>query len=570
MSLRQGLFLLACALPLTTATAQQKPGKQAQPTTHKKQGAIDSPRLEEALNRAAEAQSASRYAEAAAAYADALALNPYTAELWANRGLMEHFAGSYAASKESLEHALSLKPVLFTPYLFVGLDELELGKPGLAVRHLEHARTLQPNDAQTEAALGRAYLMLHQPRLGAGAYTAATSLDASNKATWYGLGAASIAIIEKDGEVLATHFSDSPWARALYADDLLQQGRTAEALDIYRTIAKVSSPAERTTLLATVRQSRDSAESKEGAVTLAVLDSVIEALSSSPDQALPRPACPDTDVPAKFGSPVNFATNKSVINQHRQIACLYWQGRSLAASEAAGDCLALSPNDPEALFWSVKANERRAIEALTHFEQLAPQSAATFNLLGDLYRRRAQPDNALQEYAKAQAITPRDPGALLGRAAALLAAGRMEEASAAAQDALTDAPADPHLNLILSDALIERHHFVEAQPHLRSALSSIDASGTPAPENIALAAHAHALLGRTEAETGDLQGAIAEMTLGLKSDADGSLSYQLSRLYRRNGNFAEARKAEERARALQAQRREHASTAVIDSPGQVP
>jgi hypothetical protein len=48
----------------------------------------------------------------------------------------------------------------------------------------------------------------------------------------------------------------------------------------------------------------------------------------------------------------------------------------------------MNPEDPEAFYWSVKANEQRAVAALAQFESLSPHSPATYDMVGDLYRRR--------------------------------------------------------------------------------------------------------------------------------------------------------------------------------------
>ncbi len=517
--------------------------------------------LEAVLSRARNAQTAERYDEAAAAYAEATALDRHVAELWANRGLMEYFAHRYAESDKSLLEAILTKPALVSPYLFAGLDELELGRLDVAVQHLEHARALNPRDAQTQAALDRAYDGLDQARPAAAAYAAAAELDAGNKSFWYDLGAASIAVIEQDGGTLARHSPDGIWARALYADELLQQGRTREADETYGRIARLASPADRATLKTTVEYAQHASESRGGAVAQAAWEHIISLLASD----APLPKCfaetkdPARELPRPAGAPATATA------QHQRMACLYWVNEISATAVAAQGRLAVAPADAEALFWSVKANERRAVVALAHFEELAPQSAATYDLLGDLYRRRAQPDTALEQYAKALVIAPRDPGALLGRAAALLAIGRMDDARTAAEDALKDAPNDPNLNLLLSEALVDQHHFGEAEPHLRAALEALDRTGAANPLKAAETAHAHALLGRAEAEAGETEQAIADMTLGLGSDRDGSLHFQLSRLLRRTGNFPEARKAEEQARGLQAQRREGATTAVREA-----
>ncbi len=546
--------MLVCTVLLTAVATQAQTRKQNTSTTP------DTGELELALGRATGAQAAGRYAEAAAAYAQATALRPNMAEIWANRGLMEHFARDFPSSEKSLSHAVALKPSLFSPHLFLGLDALELGRPELALRHLDRAHALQPADAQTESALGRAYVALGKPRPAAAAYRAATNLAPDNDRAWYGLGAASIAVIEQDGQTLSSHATDSPWARALYADDLLAQGRAAEAIDIYRAIVKSSSSAERATLRATLRHTRNALESSEGAVPPPAWDTLLATLSPDAAQPLASPTCTAAPAPEKPRTPPPNPASPAA--QHLRMACLFWAGNAFAASEAAGDRLQIAPGDPEALFWSVKANEQEAVRALERFEQLAPRSAPTFDLLGDLDRRRARPDAALLEYNKALSIAPRDPDAHLGQAASLLALGRADEAIASVEVGLTDSPEDPRLNMIGSEALVDRHRFSEAEPHLRSALRSIGSAPRPQPGYGALAARAHALLGRVEAEAGNLDGAIAEMTLGLPSDTDGSLSFQLSRLYRRKGDLEQARAAEHRAQTLQARRREHAVTAV--------
>lgn len=66
---------------------------------------------------------------------------------------------------------------------------------------------------------------------------------------------------------------------------------------------------------------------------------------------------------------------------------------------------------------------------------------------------------------------------------------------------------------------------------------------------------AHALLGQVEADADNIPQAIAEMNLGLSSDQDGSLYFQLSRLYRKEGKMTEAQQAIDHAKELIAQRR---------------
>ncbi len=56
---------------------------------------------------------------------------------------------------------------------------------------------------------------------------------------------------------------DSVWTRALYADDLILQGRVAEAAAIYQQIGTLASPAERAVFAATLRRTGESSTSAE-------------------------------------------------------------------------------------------------------------------------------------------------------------------------------------------------------------------------------------------------------------------------------------------------------------------
>ena len=77
---------------------------------------------------------------------------------------------------------------------------------------------------------------------------------------------------------------------------------------------------------------------------------------------------------------------------------------------------------------------------------------------------------------------------------------------------------------------MQRNQFREAEPYL------LKCEGLK-PE---LLPRSHALLGRVYAETDRLPAAIAEYKLGLSTDADGSIHYQLARLYQKSGNRAAA------------------------------
>ncbi len=492
--------------------------------------------LDNALNRAQAAQRSAHFAEAATAYASATKLSPRIAELWANRGLMEHLSSQPEMAIASFHQALALKPGLFTPILFTGVDLVATGKPEQALPFLRKALAAQPQNPDATIALARAYTALHQPRPAAEAFQAATSLQPDNASAWYGLAVASLNIIEQDGGTLASHHGGSVWARMLYADELLAQSRLKEGVRLYQETSRDMQPDERAKFLgvldlaAQTDPGRPAPSSALSPQTLAILRQSLEPASSS---ALCDPS---------KTSPLTAA-------------CAFLSGNYARGADLASTALSKDPFDVEALFWSVKANEHRAILAFDRFGSLVPQSPATFDLNGDLYRRRSLFAEARAEYGKALAADPHDPAALLGVAAAHLAEAHNEDAIATAKTGLADRPGDPRLNLIIAEALIAQHHFDEARPFLDLSLRH-EASAD---------ARVHALLGQVAADAGDTKTAIAELRQGLSADRDGSLHFQLFRLLRKSGDLAGAQQAEAAARALQAQRLQNAAIAVDDS-----
>lgn len=498
--------------------------------------------LDELLEKARAAQSSGRYAEAAAIYARATTLAPATPELWSNRGVMENLAGQIGPSIISLKHALRLKPSLYIPMLFLGKGYIQSGKPELAVPYLNHAHLLQPNDSEVLLTLAKADAALNRPREAASAYAAAARLTPDNAALWLGLGTASLNVIATDGRDLATNQPQSVWARALLADELLAQGRPLEAADIYSVVFAKATPAQQATFAHTVSW-----------------------LESHPD-LFPIPANSRTALQTLGKQVDSFNDEASLLGCGATAAlldaaaCAFWAGDYEHSAAQAYKALERSPEDPEALYWSIKSNERMAVAALARFEDLAPRSAVSFDMVGDLYRDQRRMDSALGEYRKALEVDPHDPGALLGSIVADIATSRFDEAAAADRLALADRPQDAQLNLLMADVLAAHNHFVEARPYL--------AKCTTGPPEIQ--PRVHLLLARADVEEGSIEAAIREYQLALPGDQDGSVSFQLSRLYRKTGNLVLAQQAEDRAKALIAGRRAKAIIEVREMTGGSP
>jgi tetratricopeptide (TPR) repeat protein len=234
-------------------------------------------------------------------------------------------------------------------------------------------------------------------------------------------------------------------------------------------------------------------------------------------------------------------------------ACSFFAGDDERAFNAATALEALDPHSPEALYWSVQANERLALKSLARFQQLDSNSTRSHILLGDIYYQLERYDDAQAEYGKALTIAPGDPAALLGLATAYLSNNDAQKAMETAQIALERAPDDPALNLIIAETLISKTKFAEAEPLLKKSL-------TAKPQMLS---HVHALLGKVYAETGRTQEAIEQLRKGASSDDTGSVHYLLARLYRQVGDIRDANVALEEVKSIK-QRRDRSIKKVED------
>jgi tetratricopeptide (TPR) repeat protein len=246
-------------------------------------------------------------------------------------------------------------------------------------------------------------------------------------------------------------------------------------------------------------------------------------------------------------------------------ACSFFIGDYTLTSEA-GRAMQSLPSHPQAqaLYWSIKANEKLAFESLARFQELEPDSARSHILLGDIYRQRERYDDAQKEYSKALEISHDNIAALLGLASSYYGNANLDKTVEIAQKALLQSPNDPDINLLMGEVLISQHKFTDAEPFL---LKSMSAKPQTLP-------HVHGLLGEVYAAEGKTQDAIRELKLGEASDQDGSVHYHLARMYTKIGDSADAAIAMQQVKTLLQKRRDGAVIALQDehssSPDDVP
>ncbi len=235
-------------------------------------------------------------------------------------------------------------------------------------------------------------------------------------------------------------------------------------------------------------------------------------------------------------------------------ACSFFTGDNKRAFAAATALEALQPHSAEALYWSIQANERLAVQSLSRFQQLESDSARSHVLLGDIYHQLEREDDAQAEYQKALVFEPRNPAAMLGLATSYLSNNDNDKAMETARTALERSPQDPELNMIVAEAMVAENQFAEAEPFLMKSLNV-------KPQ---LLGHVHALTGKVYAETGRTNEAISQLKMGESSDETGSIHYLLARLYRQVGDTKDAAAALDQVKTIRQHRRERGVKTVED------
>ena len=239
--------------------------------------------------------------------------------------------------------------------------------------------------------------------------------------------------------------------------------------------------------------------------------------------------------------------------------CAYMSGSYTLSARASDLATAQPTHEVAALYWSIKANEKLAFIAFSRFEQLEPDSPKTHLLMGDMYRQRQHLEEAENEYKAAAALAPHDPAPLYGLASAYSQDSKPDQALSTVKNALGMSPDDPDLNLLAGEILVERHEWTQAENYLKQSLNAAH------PLKPQMLPHAHVLLGQIYAQTDRPQAAISELQMGLASDEDGSVYYQLARVYLRLGDKAAAQSAIVHVKELERKKRERAAVAVQDS-----
>jgi tetratricopeptide (TPR) repeat protein len=226
--------------------------------------------------------------------------------------------------------------------------------------------------------------------------------------------------------------------------------------------------------------------------------------------------------------------------------CSFFTGDYETTLLAAKKLWSLPLAKEEGLYWSILADQRLAVLALAYAGEVEPGSVRLHELLAESYRDREKYAEAEEEYKVALGINPHEFAALVGAATNYLQELRIDLAHKMIQNALAQNPSDAEANYIMGEVLFAEHKYSDAEPYLIAGLTT----------RAELIPRIHALLGQIYASQGDTKRAIEEYKLGLPSDDDGSVHYQLARLYQRTGEaklaaeaFADSKSLNQRKQA---------------------
>jgi tetratricopeptide (TPR) repeat protein len=214
-------------------------------------------------------------------------------------------------------------------------------------------------------------------------------------------------------------------------------------------------------------------------------------------------------------------------------SCSFYTGDFRTASIAAQRLKTNTATRVQGLYWESKADQQLATAALIRAGEIDADSPRMHVLLGDIFRQKRLWYDAETEYRKAVALDPRSHAARLSLAIVLFTELKNDDAFDIGRSLLAEDPSDPEANLLAGEILVQQNHYAEAEPYLSNCRNL-------KPEFVP---RLHALLGRVYAATDQIPEAISEYKAGLSTDEDGSIHYQLGRLYQKSGDKNAAEEA---------------------------
>ena len=474
-----------------------------------------------------------QYDKAGEVYARELRLNATDSEAWYGAGLtFEQVAEGAARKLAELGKSSAYNQRLMGEYLIENDAGIE------AEEALRRALTLGAKDGEgLHAALGFALLRLEEPSKALDEFRSELRLHPGNLDGKLGLAA-----VEMQQRHLADGFAhlcgilqvDEGYLQARASFFVTFLGQNIES-EITENAGAASPPAicqKAVALVKTELNSPGSAFDPESAFSL--LGST-PASSASSDRSMIARALQESEAGrysdcARDLQEAPLSGSDDVLRLAR-CACL--SGRYLASLEAGRKVLSDDPHNLEGYYWQAESARNLAKVAFERATSLNPNSWQGQLLLGDIYRQRKDWDAAISHYKAAAQLKPTSAAAYLGLATLSWENGSFDQAKVSLNKVLELDPENAQANLELGDIDVRSHRFGEALPFLQKSLA----------HDTHQSLLVHADLGRSYAELGQVERAIAELTQASPMDRSGEIHYQLYKLYQKQGQAKLAQEA---------------------------
>ena len=517
-----------------------------------------------------------------------------------------------------LETATRLNPKDPLAELSLGKAYAQLNRADRAADAFRRATQLAPNDGNAWLGLGTAYLQLVDSDARLMTSTYSQSPFASLRAAETFAEEGKLIQAENAYKIATNVASPAPCAHAEFGITLLREKKIAEASEQFETETRTKSHCGLATLGIAVAQAADGhpddalkalaaisandsgflqsnlylfrgALSADQANSLADLarkrpadgDSTVD-LGSIIEQGFLSDAVPATETDetgtaqaARGSVPADAETLYTAgkysacdqilkpapekldrAQQQLLASCSFYAGDFLTTAKVAERQKANPATVARGLYWETKAGQELAIASLTRAGEIDPNSPQMHLLTGDVFRQKRRWSEAEAEYRKALAIDPASRGARLSLAIVLFTELKTDEALAIAKSLLAETPDDPEANLLAGEILVQGHQYDEAEQYL-TRCQNLDPDMMP---------RLHVLLGQVYAATNRIPAAISEYKQGLASDGDGSIHYQLARLYEKSGDKDAAVEAIRESQELRRRWDDQAHTAIEQLP----
>ncbi|MCW5977435.1 MAG: tetratricopeptide repeat protein [Bryobacteraceae bacterium] len=165
-----------------------------------------------------------------------------------------------------------------------------------------------------------------------------------------------------------------------------------------------------------------------------------------------------------------------------------------------------------------------------------PQSSRIRAMRGVMHAQLGQFEAAEAEFAKAEALDPKEVSAGMGRTLTLQETGRIDESIKRLRQQIKQHPADPVTNLLLAQALVKKG-VAPGQAEFDEARKALEAAVAADPREVA----ARVELGKLLLKTDDISGAARQFEEAVRLEpGERTATYQLMRCYRRLGKTEEA------------------------------